>query len=65
MSLTKLIQQNSKVFFSHIFSASCAETALIKDAATGPKSCLLNIAKPITKIFCNSELHRPHQKCGI
>lgn len=40
VSLTKLIQQNSKVFPSHIFPIVCVETALIRDAATGLNSCL-------------------------
>lgn len=40
VSPTKLIQQNSKVFPSHIFPTACVETALIRDAATGLNSCL-------------------------
>lgn len=51
-SLTKLTQQNSKIFPSHIyiFTVTCVETALIKDAETGLGTHVsLNIAKPITK----------------
>lgn len=41
------------------------ETALIKDAETGLNSCLTDIAKPITKIFCHPELHRPRKHVVI